>query len=258
MSLLIRLVPVLLLCAALPARAESVSEAKLHFEKGQTHYTLGEFSEAAAEFKEAFRLKHEPAILYNVAQALRQSHQYQQAYFAYSQFLHLRPDAPNRSEVEGLMAQMKQKMEEKEEYEKGHPSATLEEKDEPEKRAEPPAPPPPVRVAVAAAAQPRATAAPPAAVAASTPPPARPSQAPRVASYVALGAGVLAEGAAFAFHSGAQSAADQFNRKYADRTLTADDARLKSDAQSKGKLATAAAVGGGVLLLTGAVLFFAF
>ena len=260
MSLLKSLVALALLLAALPARAEDVSEAKAHFEKGQTHYTLGEFAEAAAEFKEAFRLKHEPAILYNVAQAMRQSHQYQQAYFYYSQFLHLKPEAANRSEVEGLMAQMKQKLEEKEEYEKGHPTVTLDDDSKkPDPRYEPPARAgTPVRAAAAAALQPGSPAplAVTAAPEAASPRPA--SRGPRIAGYVALGAGVLAEGAAFAFHSGAQTAADQFNRKYADHTLASGDAQLKSDAQSKGKLATVAAVGGGLLLITGAVLTFAF
>jgi hypothetical protein len=73
-----------------------------------------------------------------------------------------------------------------------------------------------------------------------------------------LGLGVAAEGAAFVFHSSAQSAADQFNQKYAAGTLTAADAKLKSDAQSKGKLATAALAGGLALLAASAVLCFAF
>lgn len=255
MSLLKSFATIALVLAAVPARAQDVAEAKAHFEKGQTHYTLGEFAEAAAEFKEAFRLKHEPAILYNVAQAMRQSHQYQQAYFYYSQFLHLRPEAPNRSEVEGLMAQMKQKLDEKEEFEKNHPTSTLDDEGKRPAAEAPTRPESPVRVAATAALQPR-PAAPLAATA--TRPAATSSRAPRIAGYVALGAGVLAEGAAFAFHSGAQSAADQFNRKYAGHSLTADDAHLKTDAQSKGKLATVAAVGGGLLLITGAVLTFAF
>ncbi len=258
MSLLKSSAVIAILLAALPVRAESTSEAKAHFEKGQTHYTLGEFDEAATEFKEAFRLKHEPAILYNVAQAMRQSHQYQQAYFYYSQFLHLRPEAPNRSEVEGLMAQTKQKLEEKEEYEKGHPTATLDDDGKKQDGPARQAPEAPVRAATTAALQPRPAA--PLAVTSAAPeaPVSQKSHGPRIAGYVVLGAGVVAEGAAFAFHSGAQSAADSFNRKYADHSLTAADAQLKSTAQSKGKLATMAAIGGGLLLITGAVLTFAF
>jgi tetratricopeptide (TPR) repeat protein len=250
MSLLKTSAVIAILLAALPVRAEGTSEAKAHFEKGQTHYSLGEFDEAAAEFKEAFRLRQEPAILYNIAQAMRQSHQYQQAYFYYSQFLHKRPEAPNRSEVEGLMAQMKQKMEEKEEYEKGHPTATLDDDGKKQDAPARQATEAPVRAATTAALQPR-PAAPSPAVTTDAP-------APAAAPASQLGAGVVAEGAAFAFHSGAQSAADSFNRKYADHSLTAADAQLKSDAQSKGKLATLAAIGGGLLLITGAVLTFAF
>ena len=269
MSILRALASAAVLLGASSSRADGLAEAKAHFEKGQTHYTLGEFAEAAAEFKEAFRLKHEPAILYNVAQAMRQSHQYQQAYFYYSQFLHLKPDAPNRSEVEGLMVQMKQKVEEKEEYERGHPQVTL---DDEAKKPEIPArltasPSAPSAAVTAAASQPApsaavtATASPtaPAEAAAATASPAKHgARATRIAGYVVGAAGVLAEGAALVFHSGAQSSADQFNHKYADHTLTAADAHLKGDAQSKGRLATAAAVSGGLLLVTGAVLTFAF
>jgi hypothetical protein len=262
MSLLKTSAVIAILLAALPVRAEGTSEAKAHFEKGQTHYSLGEFDEAAAEFKEAFRLRQEPAILYNIAQAMRQSHQYQQAYFYYSQFLHKRPEAPNRSEVEGLMAQMKQKMEEKEEYEKGHPTATLDDDGKKQDAPARQATEAPVRAATTAALQPRPAAPSPAVTTDAPAPAAAPasqsSHGTRIAGYVVLGAGVVAEGAAFAFHSGAQSAADSFNRKYADHSLTAADAQLKSDAQSKGKLATLAAIGGGLLLITGAVLTFAF
>jgi hypothetical protein len=59
-------------------------------------------------------------------------------------------------------------------------------------------------------------------------------------------------------HNSAQSSADRFNQKHAAGTLTAADAQLKSDAESKGKLATVAAVGGLLLLASGAALTFVF
>jgi tetratricopeptide (TPR) repeat protein len=229
---------------AAQARADDSGEAKKHFERGQLHYTLGEFAEAASEFKEAFRLKHEPAILFNVAQAMRQSFQYRQAFFYYSQYLHLRPEAANRSEVEGLMAQMKQKLDE-EPAPAARPAAPEAKLAEPIPEARPTAAP--AKPAPRAAVVPGVEAA-----------PAPAQHGMRIPGYVLLGTGVAAEGLAFAFHSGAKSAADQFNRKYSDRTLTASDSQLKSDAQSKGTLATVAAVGGALLLATGAAFVFVF
>jgi hypothetical protein len=116
--------------------------------------------------------------------------------------------------------------------------------------------------------------APPVKIVAAQPPPQKPaflattpapspkaephSPALRYAGYAAFGVGALAGGAAFALHNSAQSSADQFNSKYQAGTLTSSDAKLRDDAQSKGKLATGAVVAGAALLVSGAVLTFAF
>ena len=95
-----------------------MAEAKEHFKKGQTHYALGEFNEAVAEFRGAYRLRDEPAILFNIAQAMRQLGQYKQAHFYYSQYLARRPEATNRADVEQFMAQMRRKADAEEEAER--------------------------------------------------------------------------------------------------------------------------------------------
>ena len=240
------------------ARADDNAEARKHFEAGQLHYTLGEFAEAATDFKEAYRLRQEPALLFNIAQAMRKSFQWERAYFYFTQYLKNKPDAANRSEVEGLMVQMKQKQEE---------AAPLVRAAEPEAiaTASAAAQVKPVPGKIVAATEPRGAAsqaAPKAAVAAVSRPPAPPvggkGNGAHIAGYVALGLGAGAEALAFAFHSSAQSKADQFNQRYDARTLTPADAQLKSDAQSKGRLATGAAIGGSLLLVTGSVLAFAF
>ena len=58
-------------------------------------------------------------------------------------------------------------------------------------------------------------------------------------------------------HASAQSSADTLNQRYAAGGLTRQDASLKSDVESKGKLATIGAIGGAVLLVAGALLVFA-
>lgn len=227
--------PVLILALLLAAPTD---EAREHFKKGQTHYSLGEFDEAIKEFREAYRLKQEPGLLFNIAQSYRQLRQWDPARFNYRQYLNLKPDAPNRAEVEELIDQMQRRVDEEREQ------ATRVERDKSAaKNSEAllPGPKP---------------AAPAAAVAA--PPPDAPSHAARWAGYGVLGAGAVAEGVALLMHGSAQSAADQFNQKYAAGTLTAADASLRDDAQSKGKLAAAALVAGAALLAAGAALVIAF
>ncbi len=299
-----RLLFVALLAFALLApsarAAEEAGSVRDHFKKGQTHYALGEFNEAVSEFREAYRIKNEPAILFNIAQAMRQVGQYKQAHFYYSQYLHQRPDAPNRLEVESFMVAMKKKVDADEEAEKAQSEANtarpgpsrypedhlVEGQDDRQGRApssaavslSPGSPAAKAAVTVALAksstkptlhsavpansavpassavpANSAAPAAPAAALAA-----AHPGRAVHIAGYSSMGAGVVAGGLAFLFHTSAQSSADEFNRKYASGTLTAADAHLKSEVSSKGKLATVAAVGAGVLIATGAVLSFAF
>ena len=229
-------ISLMLLLASAPPDANG--QAREHFKSAQLHYSLGEFEEAVKEFREAYRLRQEPAILFNIAQGYRQLGRYSDAYFYYRQYLSQKADAPNRPEVDSLVEQMRRRMDEENEQkmrtERDPAAVHNTEGTLPAPHAEP------SKETVAPVAQKKDKA------------------QVRIAGYAALGAGVLAEGAAFAFHSSAQSSADQFNRKYAAGQLTAADGRLKSDAQSKGKLATAALIGGALLLVAGAVLSFAF
>lgn len=268
----------LVLALALPAVAQDNKEqAREHFKSGQTHYALGEFTEAVTEFREAYRLQNQPGILFNIAQAMRQLGQFKQAYFYYSQYLHQRPDAANRAEVENFMGIMKKKLDADEEVEHARaeadaahpPPARFPEDRLTDAGADEPGKKPPAGQgkAVAVAGQPKAVPAvalkAPAGALASTQPAPGPaaeksSGALRYVGFAALGVGALAEGMAFVFHSSAQSAADQLNQKYAAGTLEPSDAHLKSDVESKGQLATLSAIGGAVLLVTGGALSFVF
>jgi tetratricopeptide (TPR) repeat protein len=234
----LRAAPLLLLLCG-PALADATAEAREHFRKAQTHYALGEFEDAAREYADAYRLREEPAILFNIGQAYRQMRKWQQAWFHYNQYLSKDPEAPNRVETESLLEQMRRRMDEEEEQRlrvARDPAASKNSEDVLAPLVKPAAP----ALAVAPAPAP------------SGPPPVH------VAGYLTLGLGVVAEGVALLAHGSAQSSADLFNQKYASGTLTPADAQLKSDAESKGKLATAAALGGLLLLASGAVLAFAF
>jgi tetratricopeptide (TPR) repeat protein len=236
-------------------RAADLQAMKEHFKSGLTHYSLGEFAEAASEFREAYRLHNEPAILFNIAQAMRQMNDYRHAYFYYSQFLSQRPDAANRTEVEQFMLSMKSKMDQEEPLNVS-PAAPADSANSASLDGE-----------VAVAGKPtdqRAVASAPGAAVAIVPAPPLSSEkqtfftGPHIGGIAAAG-GALALGlVAVISHASAQSDANTLNQKYQDGTLTTQDASLKSDVDSKGKLATIGAIGGAVLLAAGAVLIFAF
>ncbi len=89
------------LLAGAPARAQestppSISPrdeaaAKLHYEKGTAAYALGDFVEAARQYEEAFRLKLDPALLFNAAQAQRRAGNRQRAIELYENLLRVFP-----------------------------------------------------------------------------------------------------------------------------------------------------------------------
>src|SRR5262249_25337375 len=49
----------------------AIEKAKERFERGQRLYTISRYREALDEFKEAYLLKQDPALLYNIAQCHR-------------------------------------------------------------------------------------------------------------------------------------------------------------------------------------------
>ncbi len=87
-------------------------EAKAHFDKGNTHYNLGEFDDAIAEFKTAYQLSSAPGLLFNIAQSYRLKKDYEEASQFYKTYLRLKPDAANRGEVEERIKEMDHLIEE--------------------------------------------------------------------------------------------------------------------------------------------------
>ena len=73
-------------------------EARDHYEKGITHYNLGEFDEAITEFKQAYAISQAPGLLFNIAQSYRLKKDYAQALYFYKTYVRLQPDAPNKEQ----------------------------------------------------------------------------------------------------------------------------------------------------------------
>ncbi len=80
-----------MLTAARPASADDASEAKTHYQKATAHFAVGEYREAATEYEEAFKLKQDPAILFNAAQAHRLAGDNQKALLIYNNVIKLYP-----------------------------------------------------------------------------------------------------------------------------------------------------------------------
>ena len=85
------------------ARAADKAKAAEAFRAGTQHYDLGEYDQALAAFKEAYRNFEDPAILYNIAQCYRQRGDGAQAIRSYRMYLIKEPNAPNAEEVRGLI-----------------------------------------------------------------------------------------------------------------------------------------------------------
>jgi tetratricopeptide (TPR) repeat protein len=84
----------LLLSALLPARlanAAPADDAKAHYQKATAHFAVGEYREAAVEYEEAFKLKQDPALLYNAAQSFRLAGDNQKALLLYTNLVKLYP-----------------------------------------------------------------------------------------------------------------------------------------------------------------------
>ena len=100
-----------------PATAEKTedekrAEAKTLYEKGLSHYNLGEFDAAIQAFRSSYALSQAPGLLFNIAQAFRLKKDYEQATYFYTTYLRLKPDAPNRADVEDRIKEMQEALEE--------------------------------------------------------------------------------------------------------------------------------------------------
>jgi tetratricopeptide (TPR) repeat protein len=92
------------------ALADDAKLARQHFADGSKLYDLGKFRDAAREYEEAYKAKPDPALLFNIGQAYRAAGDASEAVTAYKSYLRHVPDAPNRVEVEGLIAKLQQKL----------------------------------------------------------------------------------------------------------------------------------------------------
>jgi tetratricopeptide (TPR) repeat protein len=164
---------VALLLGGLPllvADAAPADDAKAHYQKATAHFAIGEYSEAAIEYEEAFKLKQDPALLYNAAQSFRLAGDNQKALLLYSNLVKLYPASSFAGESKDHIAKL-------------NAAAALAPAAPPAPATPPrtPAAPPPV-VPIAPVTTPPPAAAPPPPAATPVPPAPAPAAAPLVSA----------------------------------------------------------------------------
>jgi tetratricopeptide (TPR) repeat protein len=90
------------------AADDDVAAAREHYRKATNAFELGNFDEAIREYEQAYKLKDDPAILYNLGQAHRLAQHPSEALHFYKMYLSKVPNAQNRAEVESKITALQQ------------------------------------------------------------------------------------------------------------------------------------------------------
>jgi tetratricopeptide (TPR) repeat protein len=107
------------------AFADDAARARSLYEKGTTLYDLGKYLDAAHSYEEAYALKNDTALLFNIGQAYRLGGDYASALRSYKSFLRRMPDAPNRSEVERHIGELQKLVDEQKRASSSPPIGTF-------------------------------------------------------------------------------------------------------------------------------------
>ena len=92
--------------AAAADATDPKAKAASEFAEGQRLYDANNYAAAAAKFKAAWELDHDPAYLFNIAQALRFAKQCNDAADYYRKFLAQVTSAPNLDKVHEYLAEV--------------------------------------------------------------------------------------------------------------------------------------------------------
>jgi hypothetical protein len=94
------------------ARAEdrATKEARQHARNAKQYFDLGQWDEAIAEYREAYRLRSDPAFLFNIAQSYRRKGDLQPALDLYKNYLIENPSTPKRADIEKRIQTLEEEM----------------------------------------------------------------------------------------------------------------------------------------------------
>ncbi len=119
--------------------ADRSGEAREHYQNATAHFAVGEFADAATEYQAAFKLKPDPALLYNAAQSYRLANNPDKALILYKNYLQLYPNESNADEVRRQVEKVKEAIAAAERAKTSPPTGTSEPKQLPPAAPEPPA-----------------------------------------------------------------------------------------------------------------------
>jgi tetratricopeptide (TPR) repeat protein len=91
--------------------SEDEQQARIHFEAGRLHYSKGRFDEAGREFRQAYELSGNSALLYNMFLAYRDADRLLQAVEALASYLEEVPGQSNRAGLEARLRTMRTRLE---------------------------------------------------------------------------------------------------------------------------------------------------
>jgi tetratricopeptide (TPR) repeat protein len=118
---------VFLVFSAGVARGADLDSARDHYAKGTRAYDLGLYDEAIAEYMTAYKIKDDPALLFNIGQAHRLAGHPTEALRFYKTYLSKIPAATNRAEVEAKMLELTRQLEQqKQSAPQAHPAPAAE------------------------------------------------------------------------------------------------------------------------------------
>jgi len=218
-------------------RRQDLEEAKALTKKAEVEFKLGHFEESLAQYSAAYEKYPTAALLHNIGQCHRMLKNYEKAIFFYQGYLRDKPDAPNRTALEALIAELRKDLD----AQRAEAAAREQERREAEERGLALAPPPPPTV-------------PP-------PPPAdtgKPgSPALRLAGFVTAGGGVALIVTGVVLGLRASSASSQLELVGTQHQVwTPADQSTYNSGQTFATAATALYVVGGVAVAAGGVLAF--
>lgn len=106
MRLVLTVIVALMLGTSSAARAEDKAAARQAYLEGSKYYDLNQYAEALESFKRAYWNYEEPSFLYNIAQCHRALKHKSEAIEFYRSYLRKAPSAPNRDEVQKIIADL--------------------------------------------------------------------------------------------------------------------------------------------------------
>src|SRR5262249_12113726 len=108
------------------SRADDASDAKAHYQRATSHFAVGEFAQAGEEYQTAYKLKSDPALLFNAAQSYRLAGNNEKALILYRNYLNLYPRSRNSDDVRTQIAKLEEAIKAAEKAKSSQPGGVVE------------------------------------------------------------------------------------------------------------------------------------